>query len=476
MAEMTIEQKRAVAQASARLRIQQQSSTPNVGPPPESPQGIHNTLTALPETQGPTLDQMTNDPVRPGPDRYTQPATAGQRFVQGAKDPYVGTAQIMANVGNRPSSGRVNSRISLGEEAYQNSRAAAGDKGLDWWRLGGNVVGMAPLAAALPGAKVASGLLSAAGFGALEGGITGAVMPVTDTSKPYWEQKRNQTLIGTAAGAGGGAVFNRLGKIISPKVDPNVKQLMDEGVTPPPGAILGKTAARIEDASSSINPFVASGQKRAVKEFNVAAYNRALSPIGQQYKGEVGHDGVKAVGDKLSQAYDDLLPKLNWAPDSQFAQDLTDIDASSVTMVDAKRKQFYSVIEKYLKPHLAQGGPLDGETLKKLESQIGAQIRRFDRPNATIDDLDVADALKDTLTAIRDSVERANPAHAERLKAINNGWAVLVRLERAVGVGSEDGVFTPAQLMQAVRTSERDEAGGAGHFCYSSSYFFFVTR
>ena len=43
-------------------------------------------------------------------------------------------------------------------------------------------------------------------------------------------------------------------------------------------------------------------------------------------------------------------------------------------------------------------------------------------------------------------------------KAANTGWANFKRVQRAAGyVGTEDGVFTPAQLQAAVRAADRSK-------------------
>ena len=53
-------------------------------------------------------------------------------------------------------------------------------------------------------------------------------------------------------------------------------------------------------------------------------------------------------------------------------------------------------------------------------------------------------------------VTRANPQNATELAAIDKAYANFKRIQRAAaGVGTEDGVFTPAQLLSAAKAMDR---------------------
>ena len=67
--------------------------------------------------------------------------------------------------------------------------------------------------------------------------------------------------------------------------------------------------------------------------------------------------------------------------------------------------------------------------------------------------------------SLRDMVQRANPQQAAILSAINKGWAGLVRVRGAtasIGAANRGGVFTPANLMGAVKAA--DKSVGKGSF------------
>jgi hypothetical protein len=168
-----------------------------------------------------------------------------------------------------------------GEEGYQATRSSP--EGPDVGRIGGNIAASAPIAALMPGAG-AAGMLPRIASGAASGAVTGAAQPVEAPGDDYWAQKGKQTGIGAAGGAVAPVVTGAAARMISPNVNPNVRALMDVGVTPTPGQILGGTANRLEEAAQSI-PFVGDAIKgargRAIEDVNRAAINRALNPIGE---------------------------------------------------------------------------------------------------------------------------------------------------------------------------------------------------
>src|SRR5512143_1222736 len=187
----------------------------------------------------------------------------------------------------------------------------------------GNVVGRiaatTPLAMALPGTTVAA----TAGQGAL----MGALEPVATG------ESRGQNIVSAAAGgAVGGAARKGLARLISPRAstDPAIQQLLAEGITPTVGKLGGSTTSRLEDASASI-PFVGDiirkGQQAAGTEFQRAALNRVLEPLGVKLRdtAPVGHEGVRDVGEFVSKAYENLLPQMSVKSDAQLIRDLASV-------------------------------------------------------------------------------------------------------------------------------------------------------
>lgn len=94
-----------------------------------------------------------------------------------------GVDQIVRNVGQQ----------------YEADRAAAGRSGFDGARLTGNLVN--PVNLALPSAAAARTVGQFAKFGAVAGGIGGAMQPITENTDNFWWQKGGQAALGAATGA-----------------------------------------------------------------------------------------------------------------------------------------------------------------------------------------------------------------------------------------------------------------------------------
>lgn len=266
-----------------------------------------------------------------------------------------------------------------------------------------------------------------------------------------------------AWGAGGGglgaALPKMLSRVFSPKTGAEAAKLIEEGVTPTPGQILGGAFHRLEDGATSI-PFVGdaikSAQHRSMNDFNVAAYNRALKPIGEAFDESipVGHEGLKYVSDKLSQAYDDILPKLKVKQDPKFHAEIGSLRELAKNLPPTQAKQYEKILDDVVLRRFEKGGGMRGETMQEANAKLGERIRRFSS-SLDPDHLDLADALKETQSILKDLVVRNNPDKSKLLSGINEGWANLVRLEKAGGMtGAKEGMFSPAQLKNAVRSSD----------------------
>jgi hypothetical protein len=311
------------------------------------------------------------------------------------------------------------------------------------------------IAAALPSAYLTAPL------GVIGGGaLFGAAIPTTDAGGG--EALKNMA-IGAAGSYAGDKLVKGVSRLIKPRVNPNVKTLLDEGITPTPGQIMGGNLAKFESKLTSapiLGDAIANAQQRAGAQLNTAAFNRALAPLGEKLpKGVAGNDAVEFVGQRLGQAYDDLLPKLTTQADTQFAKDIGSLrQMVQDSALDPKYSGLFErtvqtrVLDKFQGQNVATG-----QTVKDVESYLGNEIKRFAQsqdPDARL----LGDAFKQVQANIRDLLERTNPKYATELKAINSGWANFKRVQRASGaIGADEGVFTPAQLQNAVKALDRSK-------------------
>lgn len=358
---------------------------------------------------------------------------------------------------------QVDSLVGKQEKDYTAQRKAEGKSGTDWARLGGNVLGSTVALGAMPAG--AGSLPAAVGAGMLSGAAGGALQPVTEGN--YGREKLGQMAMGAGLGAVAAPIANTIGRVISPNVTPEAAALRKEGITPTIGQALGGTAARTEEKLTSV-PFmgdaIKSAQRRAIDDLNVAAYNRALEPIGERFTGTVGTDGVKQVANKLSAAYDDVLNGMTLRVDPQLHADVTGIaSALRGAVPESEANTFASIIRSQLGEKLGQNGTMDGAKLKGVQSEL-QRIASGYAKDPSFDKQQLGRAVGAVKEAIDANLGRVNaPEAAQRLADINRGWANYTRIRQAAssqGAMNQGGVFTAAQLQNAVRGLDKSVGKG----------------
>lgn len=431
------------------------------------------------------LSQVQWDPIDPAKVKWDGPtpeqkqqASGPMRFLHGMRDPIDAGAQLLTHilpdsvvkagntannwladktglVGKLPEGG-IDQSISEREKQYQDARSAAGNAGIDWARLGGNVASPANLAIAskIPvGASLAERLLSGVSGGAVMG-ATGT--PVTDGD--FWSQKAKQAGSGAIAGGVSTGAADIASRVISPKIRDSIAKLLSEGVTPTPGQILGGRAQVLEDKLTSVpilGDAISSSRSRGLDEFNRAAYARALDPIGGKTTAPVGREAITDVRGQLGRKYDDLLPFLNFQADKQFSTDVTKLSGMATSMPKPQAQQFQQILRDKVITRLGPKGSMDGEAFKGVESELG-QLAKGYKSDPSFDNRQLGDAISELQVSLRGVLVRSNPQYAKELKDVNEGYANYTRLRDAASrQGSADGRFTPAQLGAAVRGQDK---------------------
>lgn len=406
-----------------------------------------------------------------------EPETLGQKFsgvVRGMRDPIDAGAQLLVRgaekVGLAPESEveRVDQIVQGAEQDYrQNWRSE--DPGLDVPRIAGNVLSPSNLAVAsrLP---QATSLLGRVATGATAGGFFGAMQPVTQGD--FAEEKGRQIKTGAAAGAALPLATGAVARVVRPNTSPQVRQLMSEGVTPTPGQVLGGASQRAEQALTSlpvVGDAIQAGQRRAIQEFNKAALNRALKPIGETLPKnmEVGNRAIQYVSERLSRAYNRLLPRLAVVADDQFTNQVQSLRGLTQNLPNAQKEQFERILQNEVIKRFTPQGRMSGETMKNVESKLGELIRGYSR-SPDYDQRALGAALRETQATLRNLVERGNPQLRGELSRINEGYSNFLRIQNAASrLGSKEGVFSPAQLRGGVRSM--DPSKGKSQFARGSA-------
>lgn len=403
------------------------------------------------------------------PQQQVQPSTNLERIGYGMQQPINGIAQdmlhaaqylpdILSPEGLKGADKYLDTDLTNQANQYQQQRAAAGSKGFDWDQTLGGMITTAPVAMALPGAG-ATTLAGRAGYGALSGASMGAMQPVT--SGDYGYQKAKQVGTGAAVGSVLNPAMGAVGDVVNPKISPEVQTLLDAGITPTPGQIMGGGYKKTEEQISSVpylGDVIKTGQKRALDQFNSAALGRALAPIGEAMPpATIGREGINYVNDKLGAAYTDVLPNLSLKLDEPFAASVED---AKTQLPASEQGKFDEIVGRQFQKFSAQGN-LSGEPLKGFQSELSQASRGYSS-DASYDARQLGSALDDVHAAFGQALQRSNPQYAEKLSNINEGYANYATLRRAQSGIKENGPFTPAQLAAAIRGN--DTSVGKGSF------------
>jgi hypothetical protein len=419
-----------------------------------------------------------------------KPTTRLQRFATGVGDVIQGGAQLAANalpagvvdavngatayVNDLPVVGpvtralgmtpatptQINQQTAQRESEYQASRRAGGETGTDWMRMAGNVVGGLPLAAALPVGATIPGAIVA---GAASGAAGAALEPVTQPD--YWGGKQNQLMTGGAIGAGLGPAGLVAGRLIAPRISPNVRTLSDAGVEMTPGQIIGGAARTVEDAATSVPVLgeqVKRAQRNSIETFNRASSNEALAPIRETVSAATpaGREMVQETGDRISAAYDRAYSQARpFGPDAQFANDIQQLGQQFLT--PTARNTFAAALQNDVISRIqAAGGQIDADTFRAIKTELGNRARQYGRSQEP-DNQELSEAFGGVLQAMHGLMARSNPQTAPLLREADAAFARNVRVEGAAGrVGAVDGVFTPAQFAGSVRQADNSVRKG----------------
>lgn len=321
-----------------------------------------------------------------------------------------------------------------------------------------------PVNMALP---IPSSLWGAIGQGATFGGAYGLGGSIGNSKNS--QETLNQTLSGAGGGALAGTAAYGLGRFLSGATrTPEAQLLANEGVRLTPGQSLGGTAKTLEDASNHI-PMLGNAikgrQGDAIDDFNRAFYNRTLEPLGIQYdpRGPVGNEGIGNIGDVIGQAYDRAYNGASIAHDPALDQSLQGAVSNATNNLAAPRvAQVQANIDRLITSKAASnGGQLSGDDLVNAKNWFAEQSRVS--PTASLEDRGTSQAYGDVLEAIKDGIRRSDPQRGALLDAADESYGRLVPVQQAAGLNASSGrggVFTAAQIGQALRSTDRSVRRG----------------
>lgn len=253
----------------------------------------------------------------------------------------------------------------------------------------------------------------------------------------------------------------------------DVRLLHDEGIRMTPGQIRGGAARDIESKRTSdphVGHAIHEGVRQSINDFDRVIYRKTLNLAGADYPkdGDVGHDGIGAVYNQLSNAYEKLKPQMKALPDKEFQGDLTEAMETSGVKGSRERAELQSLIDRRIKPAFGKDG-MTGEDFKTLESSLSAEAREY-KNSGDAYQRKLGNAISEVLSGLQGSLERNSaPEVRPQLQKLNSAYASYKTMEDAAyAARSADGVFTPRQYATALGKGGRRQramvARGLGRF------------
>lgn len=295
---------------------------------------------------------------------------------------------------------------------------------------------------------------------AIGGAAAAGMQPTDQGASPV------DTIKGMFAGGVTGGALGALGRALAPQTSTAVQRLRAAGVEPTPGQMGGKLADTVEAQSTSV-PFtgqlVADARGRANDSFNKALYGRALADVPNTVMPDaVGRQGVLSLKNQLGASYDDVLGKMSFAPDQQFVADMAPAAQLANELPRDLHDRFAQILDDTLMNRLPAQGPMNGQALQDVKSDLTRQIKEYGGPTATVDERKISQALRSTLVALRTGLQRQNPAQAPTLAAIDKGYSVYALLREASGMMKDpEQAISPLAFQRAVKLADMSQGKGA---------------
>ena len=245
--------------------------------------------------------------------------------------------------------------------------------------------------------------------------------------------------------------------MVAPKVTEGAKELIKRGVPVTIGQALGPTAKRIEEAATSV-PFmgdvVKGAQRRAMERFGPAAYNEALKPIGAKIPMKLtGREAYVAAENAISAAYDKVIKDIDLPAGQKFIQNLSGVVGKYAGDLPKKEADaLQRIIQREVKSRIVDGR-LSKQAFKDAQSAIRGDAYDFSTSTDAFQKK-LGDALNDVAGELFDVLASEAPQLASQLKKVDTAYSRFIPLQKAASKAGE-GVFTPAQLRQQIRSGGR---------------------
>lgn len=289
---------------------------------------------------------------------------------------------------------------------------------------------------------------------------------------------------GGLAGAGGSVVGQGLAKGASAALrgvtNADVGALASNGVNSlTPGQIVansgraGQLVKGIEDRLSGFaGPGTMINARRAegYRQFNSAAFDQALKPIGGSVKGAVGEDAMSAASDQVSQAFNAALKGKTAVPDAEFINQAR----GPLERLAANKRVGPEIVDSIEQATQGlfddQTGALAGEHMQAFLQAL-RQIRQGYR-NDPLYQTTIKPSIQGLENAVEGMFQRQAPEVMPAFNKAKQAYRRVSILADAVDKGKNtEGVFTPGQLGMADRANAKKFDGKISAASGDSPFF-----
>jgi hypothetical protein len=272
--------------------------------------------------------------------------------------------------------------------------------------------------------------------------------------KPIMEDVGSDAAMGGAGAAGGRVLMRALGGM-KPLASKSAQELIDRGVIPTPGQLfdgpVGNVVRATEDRLAGypvVGDIINYARKRGLSDYGRAEVNDAIEGLGKTVSGS-GKDALERAQAFVSKQYDSALTGMHMPGDvaDTFVHAGLDNAATNPLLDDAQQ----NVLHRYaarLSQVMREGA--DGQTIKQIDSELGAYGRKFSRSMNPADH-SLGEGFYDLQTAWREAIQHVAPEDkVALLEAANKAHRNLLPIVKAVDkAGAQQGVFTPNQLQRS---------------------------
>jgi hypothetical protein len=413
---------------------------------------------SMSQTQRPSFAQQVGKQFRLEP--FSQELAEGM-FV----DPALAVGQLVSEATGL---GKQSVREAVASREQRSAEAPGGAL----TRLAGNILSPATALLAQQVPQAVSQIPKIGGYRATQAAATGAVgAPLISPAvgEDVFAEQAQKAGIGAALGPVVDIAAAPLARLGTPSARPELGVLQRQGIDVgrlTPGQQLGGTFKTTEEALKSIpvaGEFVKQAEIGAFQEFNRGLIQRVIDQVNPQLKIPAKLQTRQALNTaykELGKSYKESLSKMRITPTKDLYDDLSlTVNSYADELVNPEDlKKLSSLVEKNVTKWIPEGKILLGTTAKRIDEKLGTLISNYAKGGP--EDRVISNALTDIQVILRDKIAQQDPSG--KIKATNAAYADFLRLQDAAARSTRaDQIFTPEQLLSAVKSLDSSKRKGA---------------